>query len=143
MDDAIEQTITIEAGLDRVWELVTEPGWWVPSDGAVVSTRAAGERVVRESAQWGRFIVEVARIRPRSYVAFRWASAFPGAEPVPGRSTLVEFFVTERPGGVEVRLVESGFTALDLPAQGRGSAREGNVGGWREQLAGLAARARA
>lgn len=32
MEDRIEQVIAINAPLDRVWELVTQPGWWVPSD---------------------------------------------------------------------------------------------------------------
>lgn len=29
MEDRIEQQITINAPLDRVWQLVSEPGWWV------------------------------------------------------------------------------------------------------------------
>jgi uncharacterized protein YndB with AHSA1/START domain len=32
MDDRIEREITISAPLERVWDLVTESGWWVPSD---------------------------------------------------------------------------------------------------------------
>jgi uncharacterized protein YndB with AHSA1/START domain len=143
VEDRIEQTVTIDAGLDRVWELVTEPGWWVPTEAPVEADRTPGHRTVRESAKWGRFVVEVVRVQPRSYVSFRWASTFPGEEPVAGRSTLVEFFVTERDGGVEVRLVESGFSELELPEDGRVAAHRDNTGGWREELADLAARAEA
>lgn len=30
MQDSIERNITIAAPIERVWDLVTEPGWWVP-----------------------------------------------------------------------------------------------------------------
>jgi uncharacterized protein YndB with AHSA1/START domain len=143
VEDKIEQTVTIDAGLDRVWELVTEPGWWVPTETPVAPDRTPGHRTVRESAKWGRFVVEVVRVQPRSYASFRWASTFPGEEPVAGKATLVEFFVTERAGGVEVRLVESGFAELELPADGRSAAHQDNTGGWREELADLTARAEA
>jgi hypothetical protein len=32
MDDRIEQTIAIHAPLERVWELVSEPGWQAHKD---------------------------------------------------------------------------------------------------------------
>ena len=143
MEDRIEQTIVVNAALDRVWELVSEPGWWVPSDAPVAASRAPGHQTVRESEEWGRFVVEVVRLEPRAYAAFRWASSFPGEDPGPGRSTLVEFFLTERAGAVEVRLIESGFARLELLPDMRWSARDGNAGGWKEQLACLTVRAEA
>jgi uncharacterized protein YndB with AHSA1/START domain len=143
VDDRIEQTVTIEAGLDRVWELVSEPGWWVPSEVPVEPDRTPGHRAVRKSARWGSFVVEVVRMEPRRYASFRWASTFPGEQPEEGKSTLVEFFVTERDGAVEVRLVESGFAGLDLPADRQAAAHQDNTGGWREELASLTTRAEA
>jgi uncharacterized protein YndB with AHSA1/START domain len=143
MEDRIEQTITINAAVSRVWELITEPGWWVPSDLPVAVDPAPGRQVVRESEKWGRFVVEVVRLEPNTYAAYRWASAFPGLEIEPGRTTLVEFFLTEQDGGVEVRLVESGFAGLDLPDEARGSAWHGNTEGWRDELASLATKAEA
>jgi uncharacterized protein YndB with AHSA1/START domain len=50
MQDTIERSITISAPLERVWDLVTEPGWWVPSDAPITADRTAGSVVVRESA---------------------------------------------------------------------------------------------
>ena len=32
MQDRIEQQIVIHAPLDRVWDLVSVPGWWVPTE---------------------------------------------------------------------------------------------------------------
>ncbi len=60
-------------------------------------------------------MIDVVRLEPHGYASFRWASAFGGAEPAPGRATLVEFYL--RPAGEEtgVTVVESGFAALDLP----------------------------
>ena len=77
MQDTIERSIAINAPLERVWDLVTEPGWWVPSDAPVESDRTAGTVVVRESEKWGRFPVEVVELRPMSYAAFRWSTDLP------------------------------------------------------------------
>jgi uncharacterized protein YndB with AHSA1/START domain len=145
VEDRIEQEIVIEAGLERVWNLVTRPGWWVPDDSGADGGRAAlepGALTVRESARWGRFVIEVVRVEPMSYAAFRWASEFPGEAPAEGNSTLVEFFV--KPLGdaeTSVMLVESGFAGL--PADRRAAAWQANTGGWQEELAGLKGQAEA
>ena len=34
MEDRIEQRITIRATHDKVWQLVTRPGWWLPGSNA-------------------------------------------------------------------------------------------------------------
>jgi uncharacterized protein YndB with AHSA1/START domain len=142
VEDRIEQEVVIGAGLDRVWDLVTRPGWWVPDDrdGAGTGARTIGSVTVRDSAQWGRYLIEVVEMEPMSYAAFRWASEFPGETPAEGNSTLVEFFVkplsdTE----TSVTLVESGFAGL--PADRRIAAWQANTGGWQEELASLKERA--
>ena len=47
MLDRIEREITIEAPLDRVWDLVT--GWWVPDERGLVGDRSPGATTVRSS----------------------------------------------------------------------------------------------
>jgi len=141
MDDRIEQDITINAPLDRVWELVSEPGWWVPSAVVAAVDHTPGHQVVRESEKWGRFPVEVVRVDPKTYAAFRWSSHAPGAELAPGNTTLVEFRVELAGGAVRVTVVESGFAALDAPGSVREQSLKDNTGGWREELAGLRERA--
>ena len=153
MDDRIEQEITINAPLDRVWRLVTEPGWWVPSTITEPVDHTPGHQVVRESDKWGRFPVEVVRVDPKSYAAFRWASQTPGAELTPGHTTLVEFHVspaaaTDTAAGtasdaVRVKVVESGFAALDVPESVREQAWKDNTGGWEMELGSLRERAEA
>jgi uncharacterized protein YndB with AHSA1/START domain len=141
MDDHIEQAITINAPLDRVWELVSEPGWWVPSAVVAAVDHTPGHQVVRESEKWGRFPVEVVRVEPKTYAAFRWSSHAPGAELAPGNTTLVEFRVEPAGDAVRVTVVESGFAALSAPESVREQSRKDNTGGWREELASLRERA--
>ena len=146
MDDRIEQEITINAPLDRVWRLVSEPGWWVPSTITGPVDHTPGHQAVRESEKWGRFPVEVVRVDPKSYAAFRWASQSPGGELTPGNTTLVEFHVAPAAGaadGVRVKVVESGFAALAVPESVREQAWKDNTGGWESELAGLRERAEA
>jgi uncharacterized protein YndB with AHSA1/START domain len=144
VEDRIEQAIDIHASLDQVWELVSEPGWWVPSDMAAPPARLApGQQVVRASEKWGRFPVEVVRVEPRTYAAFRWASQAPGAELTPVNTTLVEFRVEPAGDLVRVTVTESGFAALDVPAAAREQARQDNTGGWQEELSSLRERAEA
>jgi uncharacterized protein YndB with AHSA1/START domain len=141
MQDRIEQEIVINAPLDRVWDLVSVPGWWVPSETEAEPDRTPGSRTVRESARWGRFPVEVVEMRPPSYAAFRWASQAPGADLAPGHTTLVEFFVADAADGVSVTVVESGFSALDVPEQVRHNQLKDNTGGWSQELGSLRKRA--
>jgi uncharacterized protein YndB with AHSA1/START domain len=144
MQDTIERSIAIHAPLERVWDLVTEPGWWVPSDAPVETNPTAGTAgtvVVRESEKWGRFPVEVVELRPMSYAAFRWSPTFPGDDLAPGRTTLIEFTVTPTDDGVAVSVVESGFAKLDAPDAVKAQGIESNSDGWTGQLDALRTRA--
>ncbi|HEV7192508.1 MAG TPA: SRPBCC domain-containing protein [Jatrophihabitantaceae bacterium] len=143
MQDTIETSIAISAPLDRVWDLVTEPGWWVPSDAGTDADRTPGAVVIRESEKWGRFPVEVVEMRPKTYAAFRWASSFPGSDLDAGRTTLIEFTVTPSDTGVTVAVVESGFSKLDATEEIKAQSFESNTGGWGQELASLRTRAEA
>jgi uncharacterized protein YndB with AHSA1/START domain len=143
MQDTIERSITITAPLERVWDLVTEPGWWVPTDVPVAAERTPGAVVVRESDKWGRFPVEVVELRPMSYAAFRWSSAYPGDDLAPGRTTTVEFTVTPTDDGVVVSVVEGGFAQLAAPDELKNQSLESNSGGWDMELDSLRGRAEA
>jgi uncharacterized protein YndB with AHSA1/START domain len=140
MEDRIEHRIAIRATLDRVWSLITRPGWWLPASAADPAGGAG-----RVAVEWGRertpWVIDIVRVEPQGYVSFRWASSFAGAAPVPGNSTLVEFYV--RPVGDEigVTVVESGFTALDLPEALREDQLTANTGGWQYDMAALRTRA--
>lgn len=137
MQDVIEQEISISADLEQVWELVSVPGWWVPSDVPVPVDRTPGASTVRKSDKWGSFPVEVVELTPRNYAAFRWASQFPNAELAAGRTTLVEFFISETQDAVTVRVRESGFAGLDATEEVKQAGVNDNTEGWREELDAL------
>jgi hypothetical protein len=142
MEDRIEQRITIRATQDRVWQLVTRPGWWLPGSSAEPA-RGPGRVAVAYGGDTRPYVIDIVRVEPQGYASFRWASSFGGAEPVPGNATLVEFYL--RPVGDElgVTVVESGFASLDLPEALREDGWKGNRGGWQYELAGLRTRAEA
>ncbi len=139
MEDRIEQRVTVRATVDAVWQLVTRPGWWLPGSKAEPA-RGPGRVTVEYGTDKRPYVVDVVRVEPKGYVSYRWASAFGGAVPVPGRSTLVEFYVRPAGDDVGVTVVESGFASLDLPDALREDEWKGNTGGWQYEMAGLRAR---
>jgi uncharacterized protein YndB with AHSA1/START domain len=141
-DDRIERETLIEAPLERVWPLVAEPGFWAVVDPTEVAGTQAreGESMVAPNAQYGDFPVRVERVEPPTYVAYRWASAFPGAELRDDNTTLVEFTLIPEGDKTRLRVVESGFGDLAGTEDLRRKALEDNTGGWAEVIAGLKAR---
>ncbi|GAA3253103.1 toxin [Streptomyces lavendulae subsp. lavendulae] len=135
IQDRIERETLIEAPLERVWSLVTEPGFWVAEPEQVAGTVAReGESVLAKNAKYGDFPVRVEKVEPPTYVAYRWASAFPGEELRGDNTTLVEFTLTPEGDGTRLRVVESGFAALAGAEELRAKALEDNTGGWPQVL---------
>lgn len=151
VDDAIRQSIEIEAPIEIVWRLVSEPGWWI-NDGELephrieYSETADGEvlaEVTGHSAGVWRLIVVAAR--ENHYVAFRWAphAAANLDATGPTGSTLVEFTLHEESDRVIVDVVESGFAALRIPPEKIAANHAENTEGWGIELAALNAAASA
>jgi hypothetical protein len=140
MEDRIERRTTIRATQDKVWQLVARPGWWLPGSNADPA-RGPGRVPVTYSGGIRPYVIDVVRVQPQGYASFRWASAFGGAEPVPGRATLVELYLHPVGNEVGVTVVESGFTSLDLPGPLRENEWQGSEGGWQYELASLRTRA--
>jgi uncharacterized protein YndB with AHSA1/START domain len=130
--DRIERETLIEAPLERVWQLVTEPGFWVASEPS--GTAVEGETTVCKNEQYGDFPVRVETVTPQTYVSYRWASAFGGEELRADNTTLVEFTLTPEGSGTRLRVVESGFASLAGSEDLRVKAHQDNTGGWSEVL---------
>jgi uncharacterized protein YndB with AHSA1/START domain len=134
--DRIERSVEIDASAARVWSLVSVPGWWICDDELVVNTvTEEGDEVFRVvHPTYGAFRIARVRADEPRHVSFRWLGGGAG-EDAEGPDTLVEFFLTERPGGVTLRVVESGFTQGEGDPRRWLGHREENAHGWRQVLA--------
>ena len=133
--DRIERKIDIDASAERVWALISRPGWYI-NQGAVVNNpvlETDGDFTVLRHPEHGDFRIRTLSLEPPRYAAFRWLGEGP-------ESTLVEFWITERDGGgITLGVAESGFSSLgDDPAEWLRK-REENVEGWEQELAAAAA----
>ena len=133
--DRIDKSIEIDASAERVFSLVSRPGWWI-NDGTVdpePDLREEGDITVVTHAEYGEFRLSTEASEPPSYVAFRWHHRLPddGKE----RSTLVEFRIEPRPtGGVTLSVAESGFSLLQKPREEWLQDRSDNDEGWTTEL---------
>ena len=133
--DRIERQIDIDAQAEQVWDLVSEPGWYI-NDGTIVDHRIEqdGDVTVVHDPTHGAFRFRTVELERPRYAAFRWLSDEPGLDGGEA-STLVQFWLDERPDGVTVRVVESGFASLGGTDEDRRRRLAGNTDGWEKELA--------
>ena len=119
--DRIDRSIDIDASAERVWELVSRPGWWI-NEGAVdpePDLVLTGDDAVLRHPSYGEFRLRVLESRPPSYVSYRWTN--PDAD----AGTLVEFWIEPRderrhPAGGRERLLRPRQGARGLAEAPRG-----------------------
>lgn len=139
--DQIEREVTIEAPVERVWALITEPehvGTWFGDAGAEIDLRPGGDIEFRWH-EHGNSLGTVVAVEPTRRFAYRWVSlgSAGGQAPTDDNTTLVEFTLEPAGTGTRVRVVESGFDALDCSAEERAEAVAGNTRGWGAELGDL------
>lgn len=134
--DRIDKSIDIDASAERVFELVSRPGWWI-NEGTIDANpdlRQEGELSIVTHPEYGEFRLETVVSEPPTYVAFRWHHRLP--DDGKQRSTLVEFRIEPRAGGgVVLSVAESGFAGLQKPRQEWLKDRSDNDKGWDIELA--------
>ena len=139
--DRIEQEIVIAAPIERVWAVLTEPahvGRWFGQGGPAEIDLRPGGIMVLDHGVHGTFPTLIERVDPPRHLSYRWASAFPGETATEDNSTLVEFTLVPDGDRTHLRLVESGFAALAIPAHREATAGyESHAGGWPDALANL------
>ncbi|MGP4106790.1 SRPBCC domain-containing protein [Virgibacillus sp. L01] len=132
-NDRIKREIFINASVQTVWELISQPAWWVGDAPGPDKVQVDGLRVIADT-KYGKFPVLIEKVDPLNYLACRWASSFPGEEPREGNSTFIEFMLKEMDGDSRLRVVESGFSSLTVSEEEKGKFLKGNVEGWKYQL---------
>jgi len=132
--DSISRDVLIDAPLERVWAIVTEPRhvarWF--SDEAEIDLQPGGAMLLtwhRLGAYRGR----VEAVEPPRRFAFRWLRREDN-EPGEGTSTLVEMTLTREGPGTRLRVVESGFRELSWPEDDQARYADENARGWIVEL---------
>ncbi|WP_320672449.1 SRPBCC family protein [Patulibacter defluvii] len=143
--DQIERDVLIAAPPERVWALLTEAehlGRWFGDAGAEIDLRPGGRLTLRWQ-EHGSVAGEVVAVEPHRRFVFRWAPYRDpgGVEPVEGNSTLITFTLAAEGDGTRVRVLESGFDALDCSPEQRLENLRGNTEGWQLELGELVAHA--
>ena len=139
--DTIERDIFIAAPIEKVWELISVPGWWIndgPLDLGSVE-RLADDRAVVHHPDAGDLLVErLAADAPRT-ATFRWLVSGaqvqrPDAAADQFLYTRVTFTLTTEPGGTRLAVTESGFATAAMDEKARGRAYADNSEGWEIEL---------
>lgn len=137
-NDSIVREIDIDAPIEKVWATVTEPrhiGEWLTDNGATVDLRIGGEMRL-DWKEWGVSWGQIEAVdKPHRFV-WRWGSQN-SEKLTPANSTLVEFTLLAIPTGTRLRIVDSGFTSLNIPAEQQASKHADNTSGWSEISTGI------
>jgi uncharacterized protein YndB with AHSA1/START domain len=145
----IEKQILLKAPRERVWHAISDSGqfgrWFgiafdgpfvegVRVTGKMVPTSVDAEVAAQQKPYEGMacdFFVE--RLEPMRRFSFRWHPypLEPDADASTAPMTLIVFDLEEAPGGVLLRISESGFD--QIPLEHRAKAFADNEGGWEIQ----------
>jgi len=133
----IEREILIDAPVDVVWAVVTEPehisAWF--SDSVELDLRPGGRAVLHWDGH-GTVNGRVEQVEPPHFFSFRWVV---GAGPELGEdnSTLVEFSLSAEGESTRLTVVESGFRDLAGPDDEKQGHFDGHSRGWTLELGQL------
>jgi uncharacterized protein YndB with AHSA1/START domain len=136
--DRIEKSVVLRAPRSRVWRAISDAkefGEWFRAklEGPFVEGATTRGRITYPGYEHLTMQVQVERIQPEQYLAFRWHpyAVDPSADYSSEPTTLVEFRLEDAAGGTRLTIVESGFDRI--PLHRRAEAFRMNEQGWAEQ----------
>jgi uncharacterized protein YndB with AHSA1/START domain len=135
--DRIEREVLIDAPMDIVWAVVTEPehisGWF--SDSVELDLRPGGKAALHWN-EHGTVHGRVERVEPPQFFSFRWVVG-PGVNLAEDNSTLVEFSLSAEGDATRLTVVESGFAGLAKSDDEKQRDVDGHRRGWELELGDL------
>jgi uncharacterized protein YndB with AHSA1/START domain len=137
--DRIEKNIVLSAPRERVWRAIAsteEFGTWFGM--RLTGAFAPGARLIGQITIPGyeHLTMEIAveRVNPEHLFSYRWHpyAVEPNVDYSAEPMTLVEFHLSEAPGGTQLTVIESGFDRIPLAR--RAEAFRMNDEGWAGQI---------
>ena len=130
--DRIERSIDIDASAEKVWSLITRPGWWINEDDVDPDPEMRPEGELRRGrAPEARHL----QVPAPSSATSPGTSSYHWVDNVaPEAGTTVTFWIEDRPGGVPLRVVESGFAGLKKDRAAIDNQIKGTADGWELEL---------
>lgn len=141
--DRIEKEVLLHAPRPRVWAAIGDSeqfGAWFRCrfEGPFEAGKELHGTITEPDWDGTPFVVFVERVEPERHLSFRWHAEDVDLEGdyADAATTLVSFDLEDAPGGTLLRIVESGFDALD-PGVGP-EKRDRNDEGWSIQAERIA-----
>ncbi|HEX4093427.1 MAG TPA: SRPBCC domain-containing protein, partial [Trebonia sp.] len=141
VSDTIEREIFIAAPIEKVWALVSVPGWWI-NDGTLdldTVERLTDDRAVVHHPDAGDLPVERLTAEAPRTATFRWrVSGAEGRRPDAADDqflyTRISFMLTAEAEGTRLAVTESGFATAAMEETARRRAYTDNSEGWEIEL---------
>jgi uncharacterized protein YndB with AHSA1/START domain len=129
--NAIEREIVIDAPVDVVWRIVTEPReivrWF--SDEAEIELRVGGAGRLKFRNSGDSYQLQVEVVEPPHRFVWRWVQP-EGEIARQDNSMLVEFTLRAEGAGTRLRVVESGFDHVDWSDERKAKYADNHTRGW-------------
>jgi uncharacterized protein YndB with AHSA1/START domain len=129
--DRIERSIDIDASAEKVWSLIVRPGWWINEEEVDPDPeiRHEDEYDVLVHPKYGEFKLKTLDSDEPRHISYLWVDNV-----APEGGTNVAFWIEDRPGGVTLRVVESGFSSLKKDRDAIDNQIKENTHGWEVEL---------
>jgi uncharacterized protein YndB with AHSA1/START domain len=142
--DRIEKEILLKASRTKVWRAISDVrqfGTWfrVELDGPFAAGKTLRGHSTYPGYEGKPVEMQIERVQPEDLFSYRWHpyAVDPKSDYSQEPTTLVEFRLSEAPGGTLLTVIESGFDKL--PPHRRAEAFPRNEGGWALQIKNIEA----